>query len=102
VLLASASAREVRFASQPRIVVRLCGAVTDSVRVIERRNLPDPVQPGRTYNNVYVAVEIVGRLNAECISSRITGTQRPSGAADPCASLGIRDTARVQPTRRPP
>src|SRR5687768_8174660 len=35
VLYASASAREVRFGSQPRILVRLCGAVTDSVRVVE-------------------------------------------------------------------
>lgn len=97
ILFASASAREVRFASQPRIRVRLCGGVLDSVRVLERRNLPDPVQPGVTYRDVYIAVEILGRLNAECLASRITGS---SGSAGACAAIQIRDTARA--VRRPP
>ena len=90
ILRATASAREVRFASQPRIRVRLCGGVLDSVRIVERRNLPDPVQPGVTYRDVFIAVEILGHLDAECLASRITG----SGAAraDPCASIQARDT----------
>jgi hypothetical protein len=98
VLRASVSAREVRFASQPRIEVRLCGGVLDSVRVLERTNLPDPVQPGVTYRNVYVAVEILGHLNAECLASRVAG----QGVAqrDVCASIQVRDTAGA--TRRPP
>lgn len=95
VLYVAASAREVRFARQPTIRVRLCGAVADSVRVVERRNLPDPVQPGTTYRDVFIAVEILGHLNAECLSRRITG-QEPSGV---CASLGVRDTTNAT---RPP
>ena len=103
VLYAEASAREVRFAAPPRIVVRLCGAVTDSVRVLERRNLPERVQPGVTYRDVFIAVEIIGRLNAECLSQRITG-ERGATRGDACASLELRDTSRAAPapTRRPP
>jgi hypothetical protein len=96
-LFASASAREVRFTSQPRIRVRLCGGVLDSVRVLERRNLPDPVQPGVTYRDVYIAVEILGRLNAECLVGRVTGGSDSSGA---CAAIQLRDTTGA--ARRPP
>jgi len=102
VLLATARAREVRFAKQPRILVRLCGAVTDSVRVVERRNLPDPVQPGATYRDVYIAVEIMGHLNAECLASKI-GVSPTTATSDPCASLSFRDSAQARPVapRRP-
>lgn len=96
VLLASASAREVRFAAQPSIKVRLCGGVFDSVRVVERRNLPRPVQPGVTYRDVYVAVEILGHLNARCLAATITGQRETN---DPCASLSIGDSTAA---RRPP
>jgi hypothetical protein len=101
ILYAEASAREVRFAAQPRIVVRLCGALSDSIRVVERRNLPERVQPGVTYRDVFVAVEIIGRLNAECLAQRIT-RERPEAPGDNCASLGIRDSAGANPARRPP
>ena len=102
VLRASASAREVRFASPPRIRVRLCGALMDSVRVVERRNLPDSVQAGTTYRDVYIAVEILGHLNARCLASRIGVSQRQSDA-DACASIGIRDSASARPAaQRPP
>lgn len=103
VLRATASAREVRFAKQPRILVRLCGAVTDSVHVVERRNLPDPVQPGSTYRDVFIAVEILGHLNAECLASKIGVSQAPA-SGDACASLSIRDSAQARPAvpRRPP
>jgi hypothetical protein len=100
VIYAAASAREVRFAAQPQISIRLCGAVTDSVRVIERRNLPDPVQPGATYRDVFIAVEIIGRLNAECLARRITG--QPTRADDVCAAASIRDSSAAPPQRRPP
>ena len=100
IIYAEASAREVRFATQPSIMVRLCGAITDSVRVVERRNLPDPVQPGTTYRDVFIAVEIIGRLNAECLAQRITG-DRGGTRSDACASLEMRDTARAAPPRRP-
>jgi hypothetical protein len=100
VIYAAASAREVRFAAQPQITVRLCGALTDSVRVIERRNLPDPVQPGTTYRDVYIAVEIIGRLNAECLARRITG--QPTAQNDVCAAAGVRDSISAARPRRPP
>ena len=92
ILRASAAVRELRFASQPRIVVRLCGGTFDSVRVVERRNLPSPVVAGTTYRDVYVAVEILGHLDAACIASTLTGggTGR---AAGPCASLSFSDSA---------
>jgi len=101
VLYASASAREVRFAAQPRIAVRLCGAVTDSVHVIERRNLPARVQPGVTYRDVFIAVEIIGHLNADCLAQRI-GVAGGSASGGDCASLGIRDSSAATPPRRPP
>jgi len=102
VLYASASAREVRFAAQPRIAVRLCGAVTDSVHVLERRNLPERVQPGTTYRDVYIAVEIIGHLDAQCLAHRIgVAPAQPADAKGMCASAGIRDTAGATPVRPP-
>lgn len=99
-LLASASAQEVRFARQPRIRVRLCGAV-DSVRVLERRNLPQPVVAGRTYRDVYVAVEILGRINAACLVRRL-GAADTSGVAGPCATLAIDGIAAPPSSSAPP
>lgn len=88
-LLASVQAEEVRFARQPKICVKLRGdASLDSVHVVARRNIRSPVSVGTTYRNVYVAVEILGHLNAQCISARITG-QPATGA---CASLELRDS----------
>ncbi|MDB4886000.1 MAG: hypothetical protein JWN79_1438 [Gemmatimonadetes bacterium] len=88
-ILASATADEVRFVGSPRICVRLTGdAQVDSVRVLARRNIASPVVSGTTYRNVYVAVEILGRLNAECIAGRITGSAPDSTTATRCASLG--------------
>jgi hypothetical protein len=98
-ILASVTADEVRFIGSPRVCVRLTGDVQlDSVRLLGRRNLASPVVSGTTYRNVYVAVEILGHLNAECIASRITGPARgtaPGTAADGgaiarCASLEAR------------
>ena len=104
ILRASVSARELRFAAQPHVTVRLCGGTLDSVRVVERRNLPTPVVAGTTYRNVYVAVEILGHLTGTCIANTLTGGRAAPPSSDPCASLGVRDSAgarRVPPTRRP-
>jgi hypothetical protein len=81
VIFAEVSAREVRFTKQPTIRVVLANGTVDSVRVIERRNLPDPVQPGVTYRDVAIAVEIIGRLNAECLAARITRQTVPACSA---------------------
>lgn len=79
------SAREIRFNKDPRVLVRLLGAAGDSVRVVERRNLPDPVVPGTTYRDVFIAVEIMGRASAECIAARLAGADSLQGAR--CDSL---------------
>jgi hypothetical protein len=84
---ASVSARELSFDSQPRAQVRLVGcAALDTVIVTERTNLPDPVQPGVTYRDVRVGVEIRGWLGVECAAAL--------AAADPalCAPVQIRRT----------
>jgi hypothetical protein len=100
VVFAAASAREVTFAKAPEIRVRLCGGL-DSLRVVERRNLPNPVVVGRTYRDVYVAVEIFGRINADCIVAALTSTPRDStGQRNACASLEVSGTRTKPPERR--
>jgi hypothetical protein len=70
VLWVGVHADEVRFASQPHVRVRLCWG-GDTLRVVQRTNIPSPVVAGTTYRNVYVAVELVGRLNGECLANAI-------------------------------
>jgi hypothetical protein len=82
-IFASATVREIRFAQQPEIRVRLCGGL-DSVRVLERRNLPERVVAGQAYRDVYIAVEILGRLDAACLASKL-GVAPAAGAAVPAA-----------------
>ena len=102
-LFAAVRADEVQFARQPKICVALRGDVRlDSVRIVGRRNLASPVVTGTTYRDIYVAVEILGRLNAECISARITGAAAVGQAAGPCASVGVRDTTAGRRTGAPP
>ena len=97
-LFVGVHADEVRFAKQPNVRVRLCWG-GDTLRVVQRTNLPSPVVAGTTYRNVYVAVELIGRLNAECLSNAIgVGTQQAPRAvagqaaaqqsASNCAFLG--------------
>jgi hypothetical protein len=116
-LLVGVHADEVRFASQPRVRVRLCWG-GDTVRVVQRDNLPSPVVPGTTYRNVYIAVELLGRINAECLAERIgvggsPQNARPTnpGAAavagapasvSSCAFLGGTAATGPQNTRPPP
>ena len=88
VLLASVHADQVRFAAKPEIRVRLCWG-GDSVRVVERTNLPSPVVAGTTYRDVFINLEILGHLNADCLSSKIAGTSTDSIAKGPCAGLSV-------------
>jgi hypothetical protein len=90
VIRAEVNAREIRFGTQPSLRVVLANGSIDSIRVLERRNLPQPIQTGVTYRDVYIAVEILGRLNAECIAARIT-RQDVSACGTP------RDTSRRSP-----
>ena len=80
-LFVGVQANEVRFAKQPNVRVRLCWG-GDTLRVVQRTNLPSPVVAGTTYRNVYVAVELIGRLNGECLANAIgVGTQQAPRAA---------------------
>ena len=74
VIRATATAREVRFNTQPRTAVRTLGCA-DSLVVTERVNLPDPVEPGVTYRDVRVGVEIRADFRITCLL--------PALAADP-------------------
>jgi hypothetical protein len=106
-LLVGVHADQVRFASQPRVRIRLCWG-GDTVRVVQRDNLPSPIVPGTTYRNVYIAVELLGRINAECLAEKIgVGTPAASAAAASasaggCAFLGGSAATGAQNTRPPP
>jgi hypothetical protein len=117
ILLVGIHADEVRFAAQPHVRVRLCWG-GDTLRVVQRDNLPSPIVPGTTYRNVYIALEIVGRLNAECLADKIgVGNASPrnapptnvaiagaAGAATPassCAFLGGNAGTGAQSGRAP-
>ena len=91
VLRAEVSAREVRFVKQPEIRVTLVGGDVDSVRVVERRNLSERVQPGVTYRDVFVAVEVIGKLHAECLAAAI-GTRLSALGSRP-----LQDSTTVRP-----
>lgn len=117
-LLVGVHADEVRFASQPHVRIRLCWG-GDTVRVVQRDNLPSPIVPGTTYRNVYIAVELLGRINAECLAERIgVGAASPQNvrptnpaaaavagaptSAASCAFLGGTAATGTQNTRPPP
>ena len=90
-LFVGVHADEVRFAKQPNVRVRLCWG-GDTLRVVQRQNIPSPVVAGTTYRNVYVAVELIGRLNGQCLSNAIgvgnQQTQPRAGATQAAASTG--------------
>jgi hypothetical protein len=69
VIRASVTADEVTFRTQPRASARVAGCAGPAVRVLERRNLPERVEPGTTYRDVHIAVEIVGRVEAACLAA---------------------------------
>ncbi|HEU0013964.1 MAG TPA: hypothetical protein VFQ45_09790 [Longimicrobium sp.] len=101
---ASVRAREVRFAGEPRASVRIGGcAPGDSLRVLERRNLPERVEPGVTYRDVYVAVELRAYLDVRCLLALAAAAPNQPGAPapDPCAPLTLRTPAPSAPPRGP-
>jgi len=108
ILTAAVQANEVRFASQPRVRVRLCWG-GDTLRVVQRQNIPSPVVAGTTYRNVFVAVELLGRLNAECLVDRISSARNPvnrvvsdsAGGVGACTFLGANATTGTQPSTPP-
>ena len=107
-LIVGVHADQVTFAKQPQVRVRLCWG-GDTLKVVQRTNLPSPVVAGTTYRNVYVAVELIGRLNGQCLSNAIgvgnPQSQPRAGAvatsAANCAFLGGSASA-GQGSPRPP
>ena len=109
ILYASFSARALRFNSLPRARVRFCwGDRGDSLRVIERRNLPSPVATGVTYRDVYVAVELRGHLNPECLLGARSASDTAGATISPsllsmCAATSLRPAVqRDSQPRAPP
>jgi len=103
VILASVSAQELRFDREPTGRVRVLGCgERDGLRVLERRNLPERVQPGVTYRDVYVSVRILGTLNAACIAA-LAGDSTAARGTVPgeCVSIG-RGGAPPSPPPAPP
>jgi hypothetical protein len=78
----------VRFASEPRATVRTLGCLSlDTVIVTERVNLPDPVQPGVTYRDVRVGIEIRAHLDVRCLPALAAACgASPTVSADPAAA----------------
>jgi len=115
-LLVGVHADQVLFKSQPHLRVRLCWG-GDTLRVVQRDNLPSPIVPGTTYRNVYIAVEVIGRVNAECLANaigvgpqqqRVQQSNPPSAAAaaiptspGSCAFLGGAANGGAQNPRPP-
>jgi hypothetical protein len=95
VLWVGVHADQVRFAKQPQTRVRLCWG-GDSLRVVQRENIPSPVVAGTTYRNVYVAVELIGRVNAECVADLI-GVRSSAQTSQPRATAGNISSAAAQP-----
>ena len=82
VIRARVHADELRFETQPEVDVRLTGcAILDTIRVTERINLPDPVEPGVTYRDVTVGVEIMGYLNVQCLLPELVQPEQPDSLA---------------------
>lgn len=90
-LLVGIHADSVRFASQPHLRVRLCWG-GDTLRIVQRDNLPSPIVPGTTYRNVYISAELIGRINAECLADKIgvgpnsSQTPQPTNASTASAA----------------
>lgn len=91
-IVATVAAAELRFGSDPQARLRVNGCdLAAAAYVTERTNLPDPVEPGVTYRDVRVGVEIRGWLNVECIAAL--------AAADPslCAPLQVQTNVTQPP-----
>jgi hypothetical protein len=62
-IVASAAADELRFHLEPEVRVSFPGTgARDSRQITTRRNIDMPVQPGKTYQRVFVTTRISSRL----------------------------------------
>lgn len=84
---ARATLRELRFETRPRTSVRTLGcAGTGGIVVTERVNLPDPVQPGVTYRDVRVGVEIRADFRITCLLPALAADPALAGLCAPAPS----------------
>ena len=103
VLRASVRATSVRFATRPHALVLTAGCPgVDSVRVVERRNLPEPIVPGITYRDVYVVLEIFAHLTVSCPVSATAPASAAAVVALGCDRQPSSDSIGTADPRRPP
>jgi hypothetical protein len=60
---ASAAADEVRHLEEPRVRLETTGAGTERHDHLTRKNIPDRVEPGRTYRDVRISRKLAARLD---------------------------------------
>lgn len=102
VILASVTIDELRFDREPHGRLRVAGCPEgEGLRVLERRNLPDRVQPGVTYRDVHVSVQILGALNAACIAA-LAGDTAAARTLRPGACLSVEAGRASPPAAAPP
>jgi hypothetical protein len=78
-IVASAAADELRFHVEPAVRVSFAGTgARDSRQITTRGNIDTPVQPGRTYERVFVTTRISSRL--------VDGPRRDEGDSRPATS----------------
>lgn len=65
----SVTARRVEHKTAPDVSVRLYGTPVDTLRVVERTNLPDSVKPGVVYRDVQVTFEYRSVLDTLLLDS---------------------------------
>jgi hypothetical protein len=98
VIRASVTIDELRFQTLPQARAIDPGCPGHSpVRVVERSNLPERIEPGVTYRNVHVAVEIVGRLEAACLASLAGDAALAQALGGSGCAPAAADTARAPP-----
>jgi hypothetical protein len=61
-IVASAAADELRFGARPEVEVRFPGTGPRDSGQETHRNVPSPVEPGRTYRRVFASTRLSSRL----------------------------------------
>jgi hypothetical protein len=100
VIVASAQIDQLRFESAPRAELRLFGC--DTLVVTERRNLPKPVQPGVTYRDVGIGIEIRSWLNVQCLLPALTRAGQGAATDSLRALAALCSPTPADSTRRAP
>jgi hypothetical protein len=101
VIVAAVTIQELRFDRQPQGAVKVLGCGPgQGLRVLERRNLPERVQTGVTYRDVFVSVELLGTLNAACIAAH-AGDRAAARDGVPGTCVSLAGAAR-NPSPAPP